>query len=74
MPFYFQDLRTNEIIAFHADWKGSFIYNTNKPDGVLEKTVNGKVGEKLLDWKPSVSLDAGIKLTVEWYFNNGKKE
>ena len=63
-----------EIIAFHADWDGSFIYNTNKPDGVLEKTVNGKVGEELLDWKPSVSLDTGIKLTVEWYFNNGKKE
>ena len=40
----------------------------------MEKTVNGSNGEKLLNWKPSISLDKGIKLTVDWYFENGTKK
>ena len=61
-------------IAHFAEWEGKFVYNKEKPDGVMEKTVNGIHGDKLLDWKPSVSLDTGIKLTVDWYFKNGTKK
>ncbi len=63
-----------EKIAYFADWSGEFVYNNEKPDGVMEKTVNGSNGEKLLNWKPSISLDKGIKLTVDWYFENGTKK
>ena len=63
-----------EKIAYFAEWDGEFVYNKEKPDGVLEKTVDGTNGEKLLSWKPSTSLDKGIKLTVDWYFENGTKK
>ena len=43
------------------------------PDGVMEKTVDGKRGAKLLNWQPSVSLDEGIKITVDWYLKHGNQ-
>ena len=43
------------------------------PDGVMEKTVDGSKGSKLLNWQPSVSLDEGIKITVDWYLEHGNK-
>jgi len=60
-------------IASYAEWDGKFIYNYNMPDGVMEKTVDGKRGAKLLNWQPSVSLDEGIKITVNWYLKNGNQ-
>tara|TARA_B100000029_G_C17609432_1_gene968897 strand:+ start:9851 stop:10786 length:936 start_codon:yes stop_codon:yes gene_type:complete len=63
-----------EKIAQYAKWEGELTYNTDKPDGVMEKTVNGNKGEKLLGWKPPTSLDIGIKLTVDWYLEYGTKK
>jgi GDP-L-fucose synthase len=63
-----------EKIASSAGWDGKFIYNTDKPDGVLEKTVDGSKGGLLLNWNPTISLDEGVKLTVDWYFKNGKQK
>lgn len=56
-----------QTIASEIDWKGEFIYNTDKPDGVMKKTVNGEKGSKILNWEPEVGLNQGIKKTVEWY-------
>ena len=61
-------------ISFFAKWDGRFIYNENMPDGVMEKTVDGSKGSKILNWKPSVSLDEGIKKTVDWYLEHGKQQ
>ena len=61
-------------IASFAKWDGKFIYNENMPDGVMEKTVDGSKGSKILNWKPSVSLDEGIKKTVDWYLEYGKQQ
>tara|TARA_Y100000748_G_scaffold302475_1_gene304784 strand:- start:1678 stop:2610 length:933 start_codon:yes stop_codon:yes gene_type:complete len=60
-------------IASYAGWDGKFIYNYNMPDGVMEKTVDGSMGSKLLNWQPSVSLDEGIKITVDWYLEHGNQ-
>ena len=61
-------------ISFVAKWDGRFIYNENMPDGVMEKTVDGSKGSKILNWKPSVSLDEGIKKTVDCYLEHGKQQ
>lgn len=61
-------------IALSAQWEGKFIYNKNMPDGVLEKTVDGTLGSKLINWQPSVSLDEGIKITVDWYIENARQK
>ena len=61
-----------ELISKHMDWSGEFNLNTDMPDGVMRKTVNGDLGGKLLNWNPEVKLNDGIKKTVEWYVNNNE--
>ena len=54
-------------IAKILDWNGEFVYDTSKPDGALEKRVDGSSSLKLLSWKPEIDLDQGLEETVEWY-------
>ena len=61
-----------ELISKHMDWNGEFNLNTDMPDGVMRKTVNGDLGGKILNWNPEVKLNDGIKKTVEWYVNNNE--
>ncbi len=55
------------IIGFNGELK----FNTNKPDGTLEKLTNVS---KLhtLGWKHKVELDVGIRKIYEWYKNEYK--
>ena len=62
-----------EIIKFEVGWEGEFIYNQSKPDGVLEKKVDGSKGKEILKWEVSTELTTGIRNTVDWYNNNYKK-
>jgi len=59
-------------IAREFEWDGEFKLDTSKPDGVLEKKVNPKLGETILNWSPKTTIDEGIKLTVEWFIENEK--
>lgn len=59
-----------KLISKHMSWNGDFHFNTNLPDGVLKKTVNGNLGKKILNWSPEVKLNDGIKKTVQWYLEN----
>jgi nucleoside-diphosphate-sugar epimerase len=59
-------------IARELDWDGEFKLDTSKPDGVLEKKVNPKLGETILNWSPKTTIDEGIKLTVGWFIENEK--
>ena len=38
--------------------------------GVLEKKVDGSLGKDILNWSPEVTLDDGVKETVDWYIKN----
>ncbi|MCM2322906.1 MAG: NAD-dependent epimerase/dehydratase family protein [Oligoflexia bacterium] len=51
-------------------YTGEIIFDPSKPDGAPYKTVNGSRGEKLLGWKPGMSLRDGIQITIEWYRNH----
>ena len=59
-------------IAKEFDWNGEFKLDKSKPDGVLEKKVDPNLGKKVLNWSPEVSIDDGIKLTIEWFKENEK--
>ena len=61
-----------EIIKEEFGWNGKFVLDTSKPDGVLEKKVDGTLGQKKLNWKPEVDLTLGISKTVDWYINNNE--
>ena len=48
-------------------WEGEFSFNIEKPDGVLEKKVDGTKGSLLLEWEPEFELEYGIEKTINWY-------
>ena len=58
------------LIKKHVGWDGNFNLDTTKPEGVLEKKVDGSMGKDIINWNPKFSLDEGVKKTVEWYGEN----
>ena len=53
-----------EKIASTLHYEGEIIWDINKPDGTPKKQLNiSKINK--LGWKPKISLDEGIKLTIE---------
>ncbi|MDB6036200.1 MAG: dTDP-glucose 4,6-dehydratase [Verrucomicrobiales bacterium] len=50
---------------------GSLIsFVTDRPGHDHRYAIDASKIERELGWKPSVSLDAGLKLTIEWYLKN----
>ena len=66
------DLTIEELskkIAKSVRFDGEVIWDTNREDGTPQKVLDiKKISD--LGWKPSISLDEGIDLTVEWYLKN----
>ena len=58
-----------EKIAQNTGYIGSINWDVAREDGTPQKVLDiQKITN--LGWKPTVSLDQGIKLTVEWYLEN----
>lgn len=62
----------SKLISSIIGWDGEFIFDLTKPDGAKEKRVLGSFAEKKFNWKPQISLDSGIKTTIDWYIKNIK--
>ena len=45
-------------------------FDTTKPEGVLEKKVDGSIGMKIINWEANFSLKDGVKETIDWYVEN----
>ncbi len=43
------------------------VFDTSKPDGQPRRNCNTKKAKKLIGFKAKVSLDKGIKDTIDWY-------
>jgi GDP-L-fucose synthase len=58
-----------EKIAKSTGFKGSINWDVAREDGTPQKVLDiQKITN--LGWKPTINLDQGIKLTVEWYLEN----
>ena len=66
----FSILELAELIKKYVGWNGQFNFDLSKPEGVLEKKLDGSLGTKTLKWSPSIKLEEGVKDTVEWYKKN----
>jgi GDP-L-fucose synthase len=56
-------------IANITGFQGELSWDFSREDGTPQKILDiQKISN--LGWKPSISLDQGIKLTVEWYLEN----
>ena len=58
------------LIKDTVGWDGEFNFDTTKPEGVLEKKVDGSIGMKIINWEPNYSLKEGVKETIDWYIEN----
>ena len=60
-----------EKIAKNSGFSGSINWDVAREDGTPQKVLDiQKITN--LGWKPTISLDQGIKLTVEWYLENSR--
>ena len=58
-----------EKIAKNIGFTGSINWDVDRKDGTPQKVLDiQKITN--LGWKPTINLDEGIKLTVEWYLEN----
>jgi len=58
-----------EKIAKITGFSGSINWDVTREDGTPQKVLDiQKITN--LGWKPTINLDQGIKLTVEWYLEN----
>lgn len=55
------------LIKKSIGYKGKITTNPSKPDGALKKTFSIRKMESALNWIPKISLEEGIKETVEHY-------
>jgi GDP-L-fucose synthase len=48
-------------------FKGTFKWNTSKPDGQPRRALDTSRAEKFFGFRAEMSLEEGIKTTIEWY-------
>ena len=56
-------------IVHQIGYGGRIIWDTNRPDGTPRKVLDVTKISKL-GWKPNISLDQGIRSTIDWYLEN----
>lgn len=59
-------------IAKYLNCDKPIVYGRERPGDVRRHIANVYLAEDLIGFKPTVSLEEGLKLTVEWYKNNLK--
>ena len=58
------------IIKEIVGYEGQIKLDPSKPDGAPYKTVDGRQGEMMMNWKPSIPFKKGIECTIRWYEEN----
>ena len=58
-----------EMIANITKYEGKIIFDKSKPDGTPRKLMDVSKINKL-GWTSSISLEAGLQNTYEWYIDN----
>ena len=57
------------IVKEIAAYEGSLVFNTEKPDGMPRKLLDVSRMREFA-WRPKISLEEGIKRTLDWYISN----
>jgi GDP-L-fucose synthase len=60
------------LVATVIGWEGRFDYDASKPDGTPRKLMDSS-RLAALGWKPSTSLEDGIRETYAWFAANREK-
>ena len=58
-------------ISTQVGFSGKITWDLSRPDGTPRKVLDSTRITNL-GWEPSISLDQGIKTTIEWYLKNSR--
>jgi len=58
-----------KLIVDLTGFKGEIVWDTSKPDGQPRRILDVSKAEKEFAFKAKVSLEEGLKRTIEWYKN-----
>ncbi|MCZ7383405.1 MAG: GDP-L-fucose synthase [Candidatus Methanoperedens sp.] len=59
-----------KLIAKLTGFKGKIVWDTSKPDGQPRRMLDTSKAEKEFEFKASVSLEEGLKKTIDWYLSS----
>jgi GDP-L-fucose synthase len=62
-----------EMISQLVGYRGTIVWDSSKPDGAMRKVLDIGRMKRVLDWEPKISLEEGLKKTIEWYADNRKR-
>lgn len=62
------------IVADAVGWDGSFVFDESRPDGAMQKLLDGTRFHEVTSWTPRVELLDGVRATVEWYAKQIERE
>ncbi|MBC8307592.1 MAG: NAD-dependent epimerase/dehydratase family protein [Pelagibacterales bacterium] len=58
------------IIKNHIGYKGKIVWDKNMPVGPNRRNVSIDLARKKINFNPKISLEEGIKKTVDWYISS----
>lgn len=58
-------------IAACTGFAGEIVWDSSRPDGQPRRCLDTSRALRLLDWKATTSLDAGLQRTVDWFKSQG---
>jgi GDP-L-fucose synthase len=61
---------TVETIAELVGFRGELRWDPSKPDGQPRRGVDGSRANRVLNWKPTMDFDEGLRTTIDWYLAN----
>lgn len=64
---------TAELIKDMVGYHGTITNDTTMMDGAMEKRVDGKSGNSVLNWYPKTDFRSGLQETVSWFLENKEK-
>jgi GDP-L-fucose synthase len=56
-----------EKIGALVGFEGNIMWDVSKPDGQPRRCLNSSKAYSVLNWRPLVSFDEGLKRTIDWY-------
>jgi GDP-L-fucose synthase len=61
---------TVETLAGLVGFTGELRWDPSKPDGQPRRGVDGSRANRVLNWKPTMDFDEGLRTTIDWYLAN----
>ena len=58
------------IIKNQIDYKGKILWDKNMPIGPNRRNVSIKSARKKINFNPKISLEEGVKKTIDWYISS----